>query len=105
MTNLSQQLCEICGIKKKRITLYGCTGCKFLIDNECERGDNPCSPHYKYVYPDFTEPENLVKLLEIMNKQPREETLSRLLSRLIFETDDYMYEIKQQIRATEWKYE
>ena len=23
---------------------------KYLINNECERGDNPCKPPYKYVY-------------------------------------------------------
>ncbi len=64
---LSEQICKECGIKKKRITLlYSCKGCKYLIDNECMRGDNPCKPPYKYVYPDFQNNNNFIKLEEIM---------------------------------------
>lgn len=71
MTNksLSQQLCEACGIKKKRVPDFTCNKCKYLIDNECKRGDNPCN-HYKYVYPDFeNNNNNFVKLLEIVSKK------------------------------------
>ncbi len=66
MTNktLSQQICKICGIKKKRVQDFTCNKCKYLINNECERGDNPCN-NYKYVYPDFKNNNNFVKLLEI----------------------------------------
>lgn len=42
--SLSEKICEECGIKKKRVELYNCKGCKYLINNECERGDNPCKP-------------------------------------------------------------
>ena len=67
---LSEQICEVCGVKKKRIVLYNCEGCKYLIDNECKRGDNPCKPPYKYVYPDFeNNNNNFVKLLEIVSKK------------------------------------
>ena len=70
MTNISQQLCEICGIKRKKVEdfLKGCNRCKYLISDECQRGDNPCKIYYKYVYPDFGKPENFVKLLEIVYK-------------------------------------
>ena len=68
--SLSQKICEVCGIKKKRVELYNCKGCKYLINNECERGDNPCKPPYKYVYPDFeNNNNNFVKLLEIVSKK------------------------------------
>lgn len=69
MTNktLSEQICKVCGIKKKRITLWcNCEGCKYLIDDECKRGDNPCKPPYKYVYPDFGNSNNYIRLEEIM---------------------------------------
>ena len=68
--SLSEKICEECGIKKKRVELYNCKGCKYLINNECERGDNPCKPPYKYVYPDFeNNNNNFVKLLEIVSKK------------------------------------
>lgn len=64
--SLSEKICEECGIKKKRVELYNCKGCKYLINNECERGDNPCKPPYKYVYPDFEKNnDNFVKLYEL----------------------------------------
>lgn len=49
MTNLSKELCEICGIKPKIIEDYD--------SNEYE------------IYPDFEWAENFVKLLEIVSKK------------------------------------
>ena len=50
MTNLSKELCEICGIEAK-------------LD-----GSNPALSGQP-VYPDFEQPENFVKLLEIVSKK------------------------------------
>lgn len=47
MTNLSKELCEICGIEPEIIEDYD--------SNEYE------------IYPDFEQPENFVKLLKIAN--------------------------------------
>lgn len=49
MTNLSKQLCKICGVKPKIIEDYD-------------------SNEYEF-YPDFEQPENFVKLLEIVSKK------------------------------------
>ena len=49
MTNLSKELCEVCGIEPKTTEDYNL--------NE-----------YK-AYPDFEQPENFVKLLEIISKK------------------------------------
>lgn len=72
MTNLSKELCEICGIKRKRkIFDQRCdNSCKYLdkidVYDPCKRGNNPCPTYIKYVYPDFEQPENFVKLVNIM---------------------------------------
>lgn len=111
MTNLSKELCEICGIKRKRkIFDQRCDNtCKYLdktdVYDPCKRGNNPCPTYIKYVYPDFEQPENFVKLYELINKQTKAEVLQRLVQRLRVESGWYTDEIKQAIRETEWVYE
>ena len=83
MTNLSRQLCEICGIKRKRkIFDQRCDNtCKYLdktdVYNPCKRGNNPCPTYIKYVYPDFEQPENYKKLQEIFINHDHSITLSK----------------------------
>ena len=56
MTNLSKELCEICGIKPK------CINCGQTVSDK-----NPCpKPCSKQKYPDFEKPENFVKLQKLM---------------------------------------
>ena len=62
MTNLSKELCEICGIEPKRVEKR-CKECNLIME-ECG-----CFDCYKEVYPDFEQPENFVKLLEIVSKK------------------------------------
>ena len=57
MTNLSQQLCEICGIKLK----LNCINCP----QPCETACNNCS-YSDLNYPDFENPENFIKLFTII---------------------------------------
>lgn len=72
MTNLSKELCEICGIKCKRKIIYqNCDDtCKYHsktdVYNPCKRGNNLCPERIKYVYPDFEQPENFVKLQKLL---------------------------------------
>ena len=72
MTNLSKELCEICGIKRKRkIFDQRCDNtCKYLdktdVYNPCKRGNNLCPTYIKYVYPDFEQAENFVKLQKLL---------------------------------------
>jgi hypothetical protein len=93
--SLSEQICEICGIKKKRITLWrNCEGCKYLIDNECKRGDNPCKPPYRYIFPDFeNNNNNFVRLLEVLYKEIG-------LYDLFFTTDNNRKQLKSDILKT-----
>lgn len=55
---LSQQICELCGIKPKKVEKQ-CHECGLIME-ECG-----CFDCYKEVYPDFENPENFVKLLEL----------------------------------------
>lgn len=84
MTNLSKELCEVCGIEPKTTEDYNL--------NE-----------YK-AYPDFEQPENFVKLYEIISKQSRTEILNQLVRRLRVEAGWYTDELKQSIREAEWVY-
>lgn len=122
--NLSKQLCEICGIKRKKVEDFskGCNKCKYLVNDECQRGDNPCKIHYKYVYPNFEQPENFVKLLEIVYKKSlytgtpigsfrntkksfKECFFQRLFARLNKLGNCFAgKELKQTIKAQEWVY-
>ncbi len=87
MTNkdLSHELCEICGIKAKIIEDYN--------GNEYE------------IFPDFTQPENFVKLYKIYNKTNEKEFLARLIERLTYEAGFFTDELKQAIKSEVWKYE
>lgn len=56
---LSKQLCELCGIGPK------CVNCGQTVSSE-----NPCpKPCNRQKYPDFGQPENFVKLLEIVSRR------------------------------------
>ena len=115
---LPRQLCEICGIKEKWVeyitkTTDGCVGLG-----------------KKRVFPNFTQPENFAKLLELKIKtKKREVTLCEILhleygfanrfeflkylkSHLAgtkYFSGSYIFsnreQIKQAIRETEWVYE
>lgn len=58
-TNYSRELCEICGIEPKKIEMH-CKECPYFME-ECG-----CFDCEKEIYPDFIQPENFVKLEEIM---------------------------------------
>ncbi len=75
--NLSRELCEICGIKPINKTIISC-GCEdrtrhFRTYNpkRCQGCNTSIKARtykeiHKVVFPDFTQPENFVKLEEIM---------------------------------------
>lgn len=104
MTNLSKELCKICGIEPKTIAFE--------------------------IYPDFTQPDNFVKLLELKIKtKKREATLCEILhleygfvnvldflkylkshlAGTIYFSGSYIFSNREQIiqviRETEWVYE
>lgn len=59
MTNLSKELCEICGIKPKKVEKR-CKECNLNME-ECG-----CFDCYKEIYPDFEQAENFVKLQKLL---------------------------------------
>lgn len=116
----SRELCEICGIEprygvyedfgdldknfqlvtnERKYRLIADTRYHYGVEDEDLRNLEP-----KY-YPDFTEPENFVKLWEILSGQSRTEFLARLILRLKVEAGDFIYKQKQVIREQEWIYE
>lgn len=104
MTNLSKELCEICGVKPQIVEDYEL--------NE-----------YK-IYPDFEQPENFLKLMElrvkglqrgnltlmgILNKEywlnDRQDYIRFLCQYFIPDLTPYCQnKLKQAIRETEWVY-
>lgn len=104
MTNLSKELCKVCGINPEIIEDYD--------SNEYE------------IYPDFEQPENFVKLMElrvdglsggtltlmgILNKEywlsDRQDYIKFLYKYYIPAlTPLWQDELKQAIRETEWVY-
>ena len=62
MTNISKELCEICGIEPKKVEKR-CKECNLNME-ECG-----CFDCCKEIYPDFEQPENFVKLLEIVSRR------------------------------------
>lgn len=97
MTNLSKELCEICGIEPKIIEDYD--------SNEYE------------IYPDFEQPTNFVKLLKIANDVLGSVHFATAYTKNkpgIFEEQVLLHYLpiaklnegfKQAIRAEEWKYD
>lgn len=105
MTNLSKELCEICGIEPKIIEDYN-------------------SNEYN-IYPNFEQPENFVKLMElkvkglsggnltlmgILNKEywlsDRQDYIRFLCQYFISDLTSYWQDkLKRAIRETEWVYE
>lgn len=109
---LSKQLCELCGIEGK------------WIEYETETTDGCINLGSKLVYPDFTKPENFVRLFELKVKKEYKETCTvaewvTYSNIYIFDSTDFLksliviiksekYEIdalKQSIREAEWVYE
>lgn len=129
MTNLSKQLCEICGIKP----MYRLEGINVLYNEDnydefCEMRLNKgllIPTGTKAVFPDFTQPENFVKLIELrfttkrgdiftvvealqngrcFTFADRKSFLDQLLD-YIFTCENFGEYIKQAIREMEWVYE
>ena len=101
MTNLSKELCEICGIKPK----LNCINCP----HPCESACNNCS-WSRLIYPDFTEPENFVKLFKLITTIENYDYRTglyyvpqipshRQMSQLSAETDYYYSESSDPINA------
>ena len=115
--NLSQKICEICGIKP-RYGVYQNFGdlddnyrlvtnarkCRLIADTRFYVDDEDLRDLQPIYYPNFAQAENFVKLYELINKQNRTEVLQRLVRRLRVEAGWYTDEIKQSIRETEWVY-
>ena len=139
MTNLSKELCEICGIEPKQFTKdfktrekaasFGrkITGIPKFRGNKFDIGsytDNQSiyQVHWKE-FPDFEQPENFVKLLEIIHARMsiegllmceiNEDSLTRRFLKLVIKflngelgyIETKIDAVKQAIRAEEWKYE
>lgn len=97
MTNLSKELCELCGIEPEIIEDYD--------SNEYE------------IYPDFTQAANFVKLLKIANDVLGSVHFATAYTKNkpgIFEEQVLLHYLpiaklnegfKRAIRAEEWKYE
>jgi hypothetical protein len=79
--DLSKRLCELCGIEPVKIE------CQRIFDDGAEFNPNDCEGdcidcvYYgeEFIYPDFTEPENFVKLLELRLKISKEIYLGRYI--------------------------
>lgn len=110
--DLSKQLCELCEIEPKiRYFL------KFMhVEYETTKEDIVARSEIfktgvlkitKVVrdYPDFTKPENFVKLLGLITKQTKEQNLETMLNHLKVNLHPYTEQTKQSIREAEWVYE
>ncbi len=86
---LSEQLCKICGIVPLRMYTY----------------DKKGEMQTYLKYPDFTNSENFVKLLEIMTDETIKEKLSRIVRLFRVESGDLVYGKKQAIRKADWDWE
>lgn len=129
MTNLSEELCRICGIKpmyrlKDINVLYN----EDMYNEFCEMRLNKgllIPTGTKTIFPDFTQPENFVKLIELRFTTKRGDIftvvealqngrcftfadrkifLDQLLD-YIFTCENFGEYIKQAIREMEWVYE
>ena len=117
---LSKQLCELCGIE-------------YVIEDSCKISDrywknshkikgihddyvqrycpynmectSECEYFYeKQIYPDFTKPENFVRLLELITRQTKEQNLETMFNHLKVNIHLYTEQTKQSIREAEWVY-
>ena len=113
MTNktLSEQICEACGIEPK------------WIKYETETTDGCINLGSKKVYPDFEQPTNFMKLLEIIHDRMSivgllmyeidEDSITRRFLKLVIKflngelgyVETKIDAVKQAIRAEEWMYE
>lgn len=127
MTNLSKELCEVCGIKP----LYRIEGIEVLQSRTALQLIQLARKNSGYkdidavlVYPDFEQPENFVKLfalpIKIESNEPTETIIHILSMRFhIFDVEDFLNalykyligyndygaQIIEAIRETEWVYE
>lgn len=125
---LSEQLCEICGIKPRYglYVNYGDLDPDYrLVTSErkyrliadyryCTPEEELKNLEPKYL-PDFTKPENFVKLLKIYAKykvmvrigeQDGYNVIDYLLNNVLIDVQRYVYkDLKDEIKQTEWNYE
>ena len=126
--DLSKQLAELCGIEGKE----GQPECLSTDTPVCKKGFTACCPEnctgckyfnrFEKVYPDFTKPENFVRLfdLPIVNNGTRTvgyfvvyeftmKTIKDFIKCLIIKLERTQFsitkEVKQSIREAEWVYE
>ena len=59
----------------------------------------------KQIYPDFTKPENFVRLLELITRQTKEQNLETMFNHLKVNIHLYTEQTKQSIREAEWVYD
>lgn len=116
---LSRQLCELCWIEAKPL---GCTNNE-VLDTDCKGDCIDCTWYDNDLYyPDFGQPENFVKLLELPETQAlfkyiveREDVFNRqyflsvlvdMLTNEYFEiSEEDIENLQQRISEAEWKYE
>ena len=104
--NRSEELAKLLGIEpKKEIAMHCGTNCNrhnCIMDKSCQ--------HYKPIgaYPDFTNPSNFIKLLDIFGNilfNGLENTINEMLWRLDkLNGSRYIANVKQQAQQTEWTY-
>lgn len=112
MTNLSEELCKVCGIEGK------------WIEYKMETSDGCVNSGVKKIFPDFYEPENFVRLLELKiltgatlwgwlsaqgvfmaQRKNVLKTIYLILSEVVKFCDKSTLEsIKQAIREADWIY-
>lgn len=90
---LSKQLCELCGIEGK------------WIKYETETTDGCINLGSKLVYPDFTKPENFVRLYELETGVG--ETVAGLMSRyyLAYDCPTFVEHVLKFCSVSEWDVE
>ena len=109
--NLNQQLCELCGIEGKE----GQPECLSIDTPVCKRGFTACCAEnctgckyfnrFEKVYPDFTKPENFVRLYEIASSTTKEGYLNYVCMRLTYEKNWVKDALAKAIREQKWVYD
>lgn len=129
MTNLSKELCEVCGIEPiyetEVVDGWGNTRYKLKCKTPEEAEVKGMFVHREPKYPDFTQPENFLKLMElrveglsggnltlmgILNKEywlsDRQDYIRFLCQYFIPDLTPYWQDkLKQAIRKEEWIYD